>query len=72
VRIFGGRQRTELPVPAGLERAILMALSKNPDDRPASMREFAAILGDGLPGDWSGGEALEWWRLHEPELAAQS
>lgn len=60
-------ERTENVVPAGLERTILAGLSKNPDDRPQSMREFAKMLDEAEAGDWSTEQATEWWRLHEPE-----
>ncbi len=60
-------QRTENVVPPALERTILAGLSKNPDDRPQSMREFAKMLGAAGAGDWNTEQATEWWRLHEPE-----
>ena len=60
-------QRTENAVPPGLERTILAGLSKDPDDRPQSMREFAEMLDAAGTGDWNPEQATEWWRLHEPE-----
>jgi len=60
-------QRTENVVPPGLERTILAGLSKNPDDRPQTMREFAKMLDAAGAGDWNTEQATEWWRLHEPE-----
>jgi hypothetical protein len=59
-------QRTETVVPPALETAILAGLSKDPAERPQSMREFASLLAASV-GDWTADQATEWWRLHEPE-----
>jgi hypothetical protein len=60
-------QRTENPIPPGLEETILAGLSKDPTLRPQTMREFARRLGDAGAGDWGPLEAADWWQLHEPE-----
>ncbi|NKB89073.1 MAG: protein kinase [Acidobacteria bacterium] len=61
-------QRTELPVPPALEAAIMAGLSKNPDERSQTMREFATMLANSDLARWTDAEALEWWRLHEPDV----
>jgi len=64
-------QRTETAVPPELERTILAGLSKDPDQRPQSMRDFAQRLDAAAVGEWSTAQATEWWRLHEPEALGE-
>jgi eukaryotic-like serine/threonine-protein kinase len=58
-------KRAGRAVPESLERLILSALAKNPEDRPESVAAFAAGLAactDVEP--WSDAEAAAWWRRH--------
>ncbi len=61
-------KRTGLTVPAGVERAILTCLAKNPAERPASADEFARLLDncDGI-GSWTPHDAERWWHTHMVE-----
>lgn len=59
--------RTELPIPASLDRLVLSCLAKDPTDRPASAQELARRL-DEVEGAaaWSGDLARDWWARHQP------
>jgi serine/threonine-protein kinase len=60
-------QRTELEIPAELERLILDCLAKNPDERPKSMRDIARRLAAiRLQERWSSSQAEAWWQVHHP------
>jgi eukaryotic-like serine/threonine-protein kinase len=61
-------QRSELAVPASLDRAILMCLAKEPSDRPARAEVLARVLEscDGV-GAWTEEEAEGWWHANMPE-----
>jgi serine/threonine-protein kinase len=65
-------QRTELPLPDALEKAILQCLAKKPEDRPRSAQELGRMLEhcDGLAA-WGDEQANEWWRTNLPEGATQ-
>ena len=59
-------ERTELPIPAVLERLVVACLAKVPDDRPQNARQLAQSL-DAIDGvRWSEDEAARWWNLHHP------
>lgn len=63
-------QRSELPVPAGLEAIVMQLLEKDPTNRIASAQETARrlrLLRD-VP-DWSPDRAAEWWETNRPELS---
>ena len=62
--------RTELPIPADLERVILRCLEKKPGDRPGSVRELAQLLCACELGDWTDEEAAAWWDRHLPETSS--
>jgi serine/threonine-protein kinase len=60
-------RRTELPIPAQLERIVQQCLEKDPDRRPATADELSARLADvPLPRPWTPERAAEWWDAHRP------
>lgn len=67
-------RRTELPVPEGLEEAILSCLRKEPSDRPADADALDRLLADCGAEAWDREDARQWWQLHVPasELAAEA
>ncbi|HEU4930341.1 MAG TPA: serine/threonine-protein kinase [Candidatus Krumholzibacteria bacterium] len=63
--------RTELEVPAALDRVILSCLAKSPDDRPASADALAdALASVATRESWTTARAHEWWSHHRPPQAA--
>jgi serine/threonine protein kinase len=58
-------KRSELAVPASLDRAIMMCLAKEPADRPATADVLARMLesGDGI-APWTEEDAQCWWRAN--------
>ncbi len=57
--------RSGLPIPFGLEDAILRCLAKNPAHRPAGAGELAAALALIDVGEpWTADDAREWWERH--------
>jgi hypothetical protein len=58
-------QKSELPVPPSLDRAILMCLAKEPENRPASAEVLARVLEscEGV-GSWTADDAARWWHDH--------
>jgi serine/threonine-protein kinase len=65
-------KRCELPIPAALDRAIMMCLGKDAAQRPASAAALERLLENTEEfGDWSREDAELWWRTHVPsEVAA--
>jgi eukaryotic-like serine/threonine-protein kinase len=62
-------QRTDLPIPADLERVVLACLEKSQAARPPSARHVAAALDAcDLPG-WTEEQAADWWERHLPEAS---
>jgi serine/threonine-protein kinase len=66
------RERSELPIPAGLEAIVMQLLAKNPDDRITSAQELARRL-RALHDvrEWGPEQAARWWETNVPELAAK-
>jgi eukaryotic-like serine/threonine-protein kinase len=61
-------QRTELPVPESLDRAILMCLEKTPEARPANAEVFARMLDISNSNEyWTSEDAERWWLNNRPE-----
>ena len=59
-------QRSELPVPDGLDRLVLACLAKSAADRPASAAAVARAL-TAIDGPaWGEEQAAEWWKAHRP------
>lgn len=62
-------RRTDLPVPASLERLILACLEKEPDKRPATAEEIARELSRSaceIGEAWTQERARRWWEAHRP------
>ena len=59
--------RSELPIPASLERVVMACLEKDPERRPVSAGELASMLErcSDVPR-WTRKNASEWWELHQP------
>jgi serine/threonine-protein kinase len=58
--------RAELSIPAELERLVLACLAKEPSQRPRSALELSRSLAAIEAEPWSGEQAEQWWRLHQP------
>ena len=58
-------ERTEIEVPAGLERVILSCLEKDPDARPSNALDlYDRLEACNLDPAWSQQRAKDWWQLH--------
>ena len=64
-------ERSELPIPAGLEALVMQLLEKDPERRLPNAQELARRLRTlpGLPA-WSPEEAERWWETNMPQSAA--
>jgi serine/threonine-protein kinase len=61
-------QRSELEIPADLDRIILSCLAKLPEDRPQSALELSRLLGStAVASGWTVERAHRWWDRHHPE-----
>ncbi len=64
-------QRSELEVPADLDRIILACLAKLPEDRPQSAQELSRLLAASAAGHgWTEERAHRWWDRHHPAAGA--
>ena len=62
-------RRSELSIPAELDRIILKCLAKQPEDRFGSAMELAEALSTGVASNgWDRRHAEEWWKSHYPEV----
>ena len=63
-------RRTELPIPAALDRLILGCLAKDPEHRPASAEMLGAELAECIDDThWTPAMAGHWWDTHCPRAA---
>jgi serine/threonine-protein kinase len=63
-------QRSELEIPAALDRVILSCLAKYPEDRPQCALELSHLLAAAVPeSSWSQERAHRWWDRHHPGAA---
>ena len=59
--------RTEMPIPAAVDRVVLDCLAKDPAGRPQTAKELSRRLDEvGSTGDWTEAEAKDWWTMHQP------
>ena len=63
-------QRTELPIPAELERIVMQCLSRDPAGRPQSATELDDALATLSIPAWTAASAREWWRLRGAAVSA--
>lgn len=57
-------ERTELPIPAELDRIVMACLSKKPSGRPDSAGVLAAQLGEVPVAPWTQEQAKRWWGVN--------
>jgi eukaryotic-like serine/threonine-protein kinase len=59
--------RSELPIPAALDRIVMDCLAKRPGDRPQTAKELARRLSEvSLSNPWTEERAREWWEAYRP------
>jgi len=63
-------QRTEVPVPADLERIVMQCLEKARDARPPSARHVSEMLASCQVPAWTGDDATQWWDRHLPATSS--
>jgi hypothetical protein len=59
--------RTEVAVPAELDRLVLSCLARKPDDRPRSAADLDRALAAVPLEPWSDEQAAQWWMTNKPE-----
>jgi hypothetical protein len=58
---------SELAIPAALDELVLRCLEKDPDQRPQSADQLAAMLHEcRLDQEWTQERARRWWDTHQP------
>jgi serine/threonine-protein kinase len=62
--------RSGRTIPPALERAVLAALAKDPNDRPESVDEFDGMLAACSVPPWTDADASAWWRTRGARLRA--
>lgn len=60
--------RTEVAVPAALDRLILQCLAKDPAARPQSCRQLSAALAAMGEPRWTADQARQWWEVNKPAI----
>ena len=58
--------RTEMAIPAELERVVLACIARRPEDRPQSATELGRSLAAVPVTPWTEEQAREWWRFNRP------
>ena len=62
-------ERTEIPIPAELERIVMACLKKDPDKRPQdALAVFDMACACSTCNVWTNQAARSWWEQHLPEL----
>jgi serine/threonine-protein kinase len=65
--------RTELPIPAALEKLVLDCLAKDPGQRPQTAEELRRRLDAiDLGTPWTQQRAAGWWSIHQPDLLGRA
>ncbi len=60
--------RTELPIPADLDRLVMSCLAKNRDERPSSAGDLLQRLDAiAVEHQWTEDRARAWWQTHLPQ-----
>jgi len=62
--------RTEVPVPAELDRLVLACLARAPEDRPRGAAELSRALAAIRVEPWSEEQARQWWDTNRPAPVA--
>lgn len=62
--------RTELPIPADLERLVMQCLEKNPENRPSGAPELSRLLAACDAQAWTEAAAEAWWERHLPPTSS--
>jgi serine/threonine-protein kinase len=62
--------RTELPVPADLERLVLACLARRPEERPQSAADLNRALAALSIEPWGQEQAIQWWHTNRSDAGA--
>jgi eukaryotic-like serine/threonine-protein kinase len=62
--------RTELPIPADLERVVMQCLAKRPEERPETAEALADLLAGCATPRWRRDDAEAWWQRHLPPTSS--
>jgi serine/threonine-protein kinase len=63
---------SELDIPPELDEVILACLEKDPENRPNTAMELYSSLCCIPVPPWNSATALEWWKMHLPDLMSQA